>query len=64
MVCGVDLVKKKKANSSPKTLYPIVAPTMQVSKIDSKGFFTLKFSESMNFSSLISEENSTSKSVG
>ena len=46
MVCGVDLVKKKKKT---KTLNPIVAPTMWVSKIDSKGFFSLIFSEPMNF---------------
>ncbi len=64
MVCGVDLVKKKKTSSKPKTLHPIVVPTMYVSKIDSKGFFTLTFSESMNFTSLISEEKSTIGGVG
>ena len=62
MVCGVDLVKKKKTIGEPKTSSPIVAPTMKISRIDRKGFFTLIFSEPMNVTSLINEANNTIES--
>jgi hypothetical protein len=34
---------------------------MEVSEIDSKGFFTMTFSQPMNFSSLINETNGKSE---
>ena len=59
MVCGVDLVKKTNANSrgKPKRYDPDVKipPTMEVSRVDSKGFFTMKFSERMDVSKLINQ---------
>jgi hypothetical protein len=64
MVCGVDLVKKTKTSGEPKTSNPIVVPTMWISRIDSKGFFTLIYSEPMNFTSLINEANNASESDG
>jgi hypothetical protein len=56
MVCGVDLVKKEKNYVTKKyDANSLISPTMEISGIDSKGFFTMKFSQSMNFSSLINE---------
>jgi hypothetical protein len=37
---------------------------MEISRIDSKGFFTLIYSEPMNVSSLINKANNTSEGVG
>ena len=56
MVCGVDLVKKEKNKVTKKyDANAIISPTMEISGIDRKGFFTMTFSQSMNFSSLINE---------
>jgi hypothetical protein len=63
-VCGVDLVKKTKTSGELTISNPIVVPTMEISRIDSKGFFTLIFSEPMNVSSLINEAKNTSESFG
>jgi hypothetical protein len=63
MECGVDLVKKTKTSGEPKTSNLIIVPTMEISRIDSKGFFTMLYSEPMNFSSLIIEANNTSEGV-
>ena len=59
IVCGVDLVKKTNSNSKgkqkrydPDVINP---PTMEVSRVDSKGCFTIKFSERMDVSKLISQ---------
>ncbi len=64
MVCGVDLVKKTKTNGEPKISSPIVVPTMKISRIDSKGFFILIFSEPMNVTRLIKDATNTIESVG
>ncbi len=59
MVCGVDLVRKTNSNSrdKPKRYDPDVKipPTMEVSRVDSKGCFTMKFSERMDVSKLVSQ---------
>ena len=65
MVCGVDLVKKEKNKVTKKyDANAIISPTMEISGIDSKGFFTMTFSQSMNFSSLINETYSSSERTG
>ena len=64
MVCGVDLVKKEKTSEKNKLTNAIISPSMEISGIDSKGFFLLIFSEPMNVTSLINEVNNTSESVG
>ncbi len=65
MVCGVDLVKKEKSKLKKKNdPSAIISPTLEISGVDSKGFFTMTFSQRMNFSSLINETYSTSESDG
>ncbi len=64
MVCGVDLVKRKKTSKKNKLTNAIISPTLEISEVDSKGFFTMTFSHKMNFSSLINETYATSESVG
>ncbi len=64
MVCGIDLVKKEK-NKLTKKYDPneIISPKLEISGVDSKGFFTMTFSQRMNFSSLINETYSISESA-
>ena len=68
MVCGVDLVKKTNTNTGGKTKKydpdVKIPPTMQVSKVDSEGCFTMKFSERMDVSKLINQNFSISESEG
>jgi hypothetical protein len=64
MVCGVDLVKKEKTSEKNKAKNAIISPTLEISEVDSKGFFTMTFSQKMNFSSLINETYGTSESAG
>ena len=46
MVCGIDLVKKEPTTKTkgPYDLDKMIPPTMEISKVDSKGCFTMKFS--------------------
>ena len=59
MVFGVDLVKKTNSNSKGKQKRydpdVIIPPTMEVSRVDSIGCFTMKFSQRMDVSKLISQ---------
>ena len=64
MVCGLDLVKKEKTSKKNKLTNEIISPTLEISGVDSKGFFTMTFSHKMNLSSLINETYATSESVG
>ena len=59
MVCGVDLVRKN--NTNPKTTHDpnvIIPPTMKISKVDSEGYFTMKFDQLMDVSKLIRQNGS------
>jgi len=64
MLCGVDLVKKEKTSEKNKLTNAIISPSMEISGVDSKGFFTMTFSQKMNFSSIINETYGKSESVG
>ena len=55
MVCGIDLDKKEKTSEKNKVTNAIISPTLEISEVDSKGFFTMTFSHKINFSSLINE---------
>ena len=64
MVCGVDLVKKEKNSEKNKVTNAINSPSLEISEVDSKGFFTMTFDQKMNFSGLINETYGKSESVG
>ena len=64
MVCGVDLVKKEKNSEKNKVTNAIISPSLEISEVDSEGFFTMTFSQKMNFSSIINETYGKSESVG
>jgi hypothetical protein len=46
MVCGIDLVKKKNTTNTkePYDLDEIIPPQIEISNVDNKGCFTMKFS--------------------